>query len=100
MRSLISATLVTVVTARYANLKDLEYGFCDGAGQPFSIDEFGVEPYPVEVHSGAVIHLGIGITLTEAIPVGSRVSLKFVKATVIDLPFPCIPYGDIHVGSW
>ena len=52
MRSLISATLLTVVTARYANLKDLEYGFCDGAGQPFSIEEFGVEPYPVEVQMG------------------------------------------------
>ena len=100
MRSLIFATLLAVVTARHAIVKELQYGFCAGAPEPFSIDEVVLEPYPVEVHSGATIHLAIGITLNEAIPVGSRASLKIVKDLLIDLPLPCIPIGDIHLGSW
>ena len=100
MRSLIFATLLAVVTARHAIVKELQYGFCAGAPEPFSIDEVVLEPYPVEVHSGATIHLAIGITLNEAIPVGSRASLKIVKDGLIDIPLPCVPVGDIHLGSW
>ena len=100
MRSLLLASLLAVATARHAIVKELQYGFCAGAGQPLSIDEVVVEPYPIEVHTGATIHLAIGITLNEAIPAGSRVSLKIVKDLLIDLPLPCIPIGDIHLGSW
>ena len=88
------------MTARHAILKELQYGFCDGAGQPLSIDELVVEPYPVEVHSGAVIHLALGLTLDEVIPAGSRLRVKMFKDLLVDVPIPCITYGDTYLGSW
>ena len=100
MRTFIFSTLLAVVTARHAILKELQYGFCDGAGQPLSVDEFVVEPYPLEVHSGAVIHLALGLTLDEVIPAGSRLRVKIIKDLLVDLPLPCLPYGDTHLGSW
>jgi hypothetical protein len=101
MRFLVLAALVAVASARHAIVRELQYGFCEGAGQPFTIDEVILEPYPVEVHSGATIHLAIGITLNEAIPVGAQVSLKIVKdLPILDFPIPCIAIGDIHLGSW
>ena len=100
MRTFIFSTLLAVVTARHAILKELQYGFCDGAGQPLSVDEFVVEPYPLEVHSGAVIHLALGFTLDEVIPAGSRLRVKMFKDLLVDLPLPCLPYGDTYLGSW
>ena len=101
MRSLLLLSAVlAAASARHAIVRELQYGFCEGAGQPLTIDEVVLEPYPVEIHSGATIHLAIGITLNEVIPPGSTVSLKIVKDMLIDLPIPCVPIGDIHLGSW
>jgi hypothetical protein len=80
--------------------RELQYGFCEGASQPFSIDEFVLEPYPVVLHSNATIHVAIGINLFEAIPVGSSATLKVIKDGIIDIPVPCFPFGDMHIGSW
>jgi hypothetical protein len=80
--------------------RDLQYGFCEGASQPFSIDEFVLEPYPVVLHTGAPLHVVLGITLFEPIPVGSTATLKVIKDGFLDIPIPCILFGDIHIGSW
>jgi hypothetical protein len=100
MRSLVFLSLLALAAGRKIQTRELQYGFCEGANQPFSIDEVVLEPYPVVVESGANIHLGIGITLNEAIPVGSTATLKIVKLGLIDIPLPCILVGDIHLGSW
>ncbi len=100
MKYLVLAALLAVAAGRQIQVKELQYGFCEGAAQPFTIDEVVLQPYPVVVETGAIIHLAIGITLNEPIPVGATATLKIVKDLLIDLPLPCIPIGDIHLGSW
>ena len=97
---ILAASLLALAAGRQLRAKELQYGFCEGAAQPFTIDEVVLEPYPVVVESGASIHLAIGITLNEPIPVGSTATLKIVKDGLIDIPLPCIAIGDIHLGSW
>jgi hypothetical protein len=101
MRSLILATLITVVSfsCQCDIEKKLQYGFCEGANRPLTIDEFVLEPYPLQVYSGAIVKLVLGITLHEPIPVGAQVSFKVVKDLLIDFPFPCLPFGDFNFGS-
>jgi len=40
------------------------------------------------------------INLFEVIPVGSTTTLKVIKDGIIDIPLPCFPFGDMHIGSW
>jgi hypothetical protein len=107
MRLLILATLITVASSSchcQCDIdefeKELQYGFCEGANQPLTIDEFVFDPYPLEVYNGAIIKLSLGITLHEPIPVGAQVSVRIVKDLLIDLPLPCLEFGDVHFGSW
>merc|ERR1719481_509417 len=66
-----------MVSARNLKLDELEVGFCDGANIP----------------------LNVQITLNEPIPAGATVSLKIKREGLIPIPIPCLPIGDIHIGS-
>jgi len=100
MKSLVFLSLLALASGRKIHVRELQYGFCEGAPQPFSIDEVVLEPYPVVVQTGATIHLAIGITLNEPIPVGATAKLKIVRDGLIDIPLPCLDIGDISIGSW
>jgi hypothetical protein len=103
MKSLLCLSLLPALasTARKLEVRELQYGFCEGSAQPFSIDEVVVEPYPIVVASGATIRVAVGITLNEPIPVGSTATLKVVKLGLIGLPLPCLPFDDgSYWGSW
>ncbi len=100
MKYLVLISLLALAAGRKIQVRELQYGFCEGAKEPFSIDEVVLEPYPVVVKTNATIHLAIGITLNEPIPVGSTATLKIIKDGIIDIPLPCVPYEDIHLGSW
>jgi hypothetical protein len=100
MKSLVFLSLLALATGRKIHVRELQYGFCEGSPQPFSIDEVVLEPYPVVVQTGATIHLAIGITLNEPIPVGATAKLKIVRDGLIDIPLPCLDIGDISIGSW
>jgi hypothetical protein len=100
MKSLVFLSLLALAAGRKIQVRELQYGFCAGAHEPFSIDEVVVEPYPVVVHSGANLHLAIGVTLNEPIPVGASAKLKMIRDGFIDIPLPCIDVGDVSVGSW
>jgi hypothetical protein len=92
--------IAAAATSRQNQMKELQYGFCEGASRPFTIDEVVLEPYPLVIQSWAIYHLAVGIILNEPIPVGVTVTFKIIKLGLIDIPFPCILIGDIHYGSW
>jgi hypothetical protein len=103
MKSLILATLIAVASSRHCSIdinKEFEYSFCEGADEPFTIDEFVFEPYPIKLHSDAIISLALGITLHEPIPVGATISFKVIKDLLIDIPFPCFDFEGFYFGSW
>jgi len=103
MKSLLCLSLLPALAAaaRKLEARELQYGFCQGSPQPFSIDEVVVEPYPIVVASGATIRVAVGITLNEPIPVGSTATLKVAKPDIIDIPLPCITLPDgSQWGSW
>jgi hypothetical protein len=100
MKILIFVSVLTLASGSKIQTRELQYGFCEGSYEPFSIDEFVLEPYPLVVQSGATIRLVIGITLNLPIPVGSTTDLKIVKTGLFDIPMPCISIGDFVFGSW
>merc|ERR1711909_146847 len=67
-----------MVSARNLKLDELEVGFCDGANSDvLSLDNISVEPFPA----------------------GATVSLKIKREGLIPIPIPCLPIGDISIGS-
>jgi hypothetical protein len=100
MKFLVWIFLVALVDSRKIQTRELQYGFCEGANQPFTIDEVVLEPYPIVIETGAIIHLAIGVTLLEPIPVGSTVSVKVIRIGLFDIPLPCVDLENIHFGSW
>jgi hypothetical protein len=92
--------IAAAATGRQIHTKELEYGFCEGASQPFTIDEVILEPYPIVVETGSVINTVVSITLNEPIPVGVTVSFKIIKDLPAGLPLPCVLLGDNYYGSW
>ena len=72
----------------------------DGANQPGSIDEIVVEPFPIQLHTGATISILATLTLNEPVPVGSRLKLDLKKEGLIPLPIPCLEIDGLHIGSW
>merc|ERR1712243_413813 len=83
-----------MVSARNLKLDELEVGFCDGANSDvLSLDNISVEPFPL------VIATGEDITLNVPIPAGASVSLKIKREGLIPIPIPCLPIGDISIGS-
>merc|ERR1711942_477467 len=89
-----------MVSARNLKLDELEVGFCDGANTDvLSLDNISVEPFPLVIATGEDITLNVQITLNEPIPAGATVSLKIKREGLIPIPIPCLPIGDIHIGS-
>merc|ERR1712154_87843 len=91
---------VALVSAKNLKLDELEVGFCDGANQDvLSLDNISVEPFPLVIATGADITLNVQITLNEPVPAGATVSLKIHREGLIPIPIPCLPIGDISIGS-
>merc|ERR1711920_64597 len=89
-----------MVSARNLKLDELEVGFCDGANSDvLSLDNISVEPFPLVIATGADITLNVQITLNEPVPAGATVSLKIHREGLIPIPIPCLPIGDISIGS-
>merc|ERR1711862_197647 len=51
------------------------------------------------IATGETITISLSIDLAETLPVGAQVSLKIEREGLIDIPFPCLPVGDINIGS-
>merc|ERR1712168_1249824 len=93
------ATIV-LVSAKSIKIDQLEYGFCDGADTSVgSIDAADVQPFPVEVKTGATVTISATLTLSAVVQTGSTVSLNIVKEGIVDLPIPCLEIEGLHVGS-
>merc|ERR1711997_50227 len=100
MKLLLLFASVLLASAKNINVKQLEYGFCDGAPQPGTIDELTVMPDPVELHTGATVTISATLTLNEVVQTGSQVELKINKNLLgIDLPIPCLEIDGNHIGS-
>merc|ERR1711874_459619 len=77
-----------------------EYGFCEGANTSVgTIDNADVQPFPVQVHTGATVTISATLTLAATVPAGAKVALKIVKEGIIDLPIPCLEIEGLHIGS-
>merc|ERR1712141_6265 len=88
------------ISAKSLNLKQLEYGFCEGAPQPLSIDELSVMPDPLELPTGATVTISATLTLNEVVQTGSQVELSISKNFLgVDVPIPCLEIEGLHVGS-
>merc|ERR1712013_507455 len=80
----------TMVSARNLKLDELDVGFCDGANS---------DVLPLDIAPGETIPLNVQIPLNEPIPAGATVSLKIKREGLIPIPIPCLPIGDISIGS-
>merc|ERR1711973_897855 len=88
MKLIVFLATIVLVSAKSIKIDQLEYGFCDGADTTVgSIDAADVQPFPVEVKTGATVQTG------------STVSLNIVKEGIVDLPIPCLEIEGLHVGS-
>merc|ERR1711936_466243 len=100
MKFILLLATAALVSAKSLDLKQLEYGFCEGAPQPGSIDELTVLPDPLELHTGAMVTITAQLTLTEAIQSGSQVELSIKKNFLgIEIPIPCLEIEGAHIGS-
>merc|ERR1712179_361398 len=77
----VGLTTTGLAASAARNIKALEYGFCAGASEPLTFQTFDIQPYPVEIATGATIKLDI------------------VKKGLIDIPFPCLEIEGLHLGS-
>ena len=63
-----------------------------------------MDPFPIQLHSGASLSILAQLTLNEPVPAGAKVSLNLKKEGLIPLPIPCLELegeeGPINVGSW
>ena len=101
MKLLLLLSSVVLINAKNLNVKGLEYGFCEGAPQPGTIDELTVLPDPLELHTGATITISATLTLNEVVQTGSQVELSIKKNFLgIDVPIPCLEIEGNNVGSW
>merc|ERR1719278_1519630 len=96
MKLLVLFASVLLASAKNINVKQLEYGFCDGAPQPLSIDELTVLPDPVELRAT----ISATITLNEIVPTGSQVELSISKNFLgVPVPIPCLEINGLNIGS-
>ena len=65
-----------------------------------SIDAIDVQPFPVEIKTGATVTISATLSLLAEVPAGAKVALNIVKEGVVDLPLPCLEIDGLHVGSW
>ena len=80
--------------------RSFEYGFCDGAAEPLTIDALSVLPDPLVLATGAEINLQVLLTLLEPLPVGAKIKVNMQKDGLINIPIPCINVGEISIGTW
>jgi len=97
----LAAAMLAMASGLTIKTKQIEYGFCDGSTEgPIKLEKLSIDPYPIKVVENGEINLDILLNLLEDVPVGAKISLKIVKkGTIIDLPIPCIPINDLHIGS-
>ena len=65
-----------------------------------TIDNADVQPFPVQIHTGATVTISATLTLAATVPAGAKVALKIVKEGLIDLPIPCLEIEGLNIGSW
>merc|ERR1711973_305924 len=88
MKLIVFLATIVLVSAKSIKIDQLEYGFCDGADTSVgSIDAADVQPFPVEVKTGA------------SVTISATVTLNIVKEGIVDLPIPCLEIEGLHVGS-
>merc|ERR1712183_279316 len=91
---------IDLVSAKSIKIDQLEYGFCDGADTSVgSIDAADVQPFPVEIKTGASITISATLTLSATVPAGAKVALNIVKEGIVNLPIPCLEIEGLHIGS-
>merc|ERR1712168_761701 len=96
MKLLVLLATLVLASAKNINVKQLEYGFCDGAPQPGTIDELTVMPDPIELRTGATVT----ISLNEIVQTGSMVELALSKNLLgVPVPIPCLEIDGLNVGS-
>jgi len=97
--SLILLAAIAVASAKSFNVRSFEYGFCDGAAEPLTIDALSVLPDPLVLATGAEINLQVLLTLLEPLPVGAKIKVNMQKDGLINIPIPCINVGEISIGT-
>merc|ERR1711881_348315 len=85
MKLLVLLATVVLASAKNINVKQLEYGFCDGAPQPGTIDELTVMPDPIELRTGATVSISATLTLNEIVQTGSMGSLPLARTYLVFL---------------
>merc|ERR1711953_536357 len=100
MKLIVFLATIVLVSAKSIKIDQLEYGFCDGADTSVgSIDAADVQPFPVEIKTGASVTISATLTLNTAIPAGAKVALNIVKEGIVNLPIPCLEIEGLHIGS-
>merc|ERR1712223_1341822 len=98
MKLIVLLATIVLVSAKSIKIDQLEYGFCEGADSSVgSVDAADVQPFPVEVKTGATVTISATLSLT--VPAGAKVTLDIVKEGIVDLPIPCLEIEGLHVGS-
>ena len=130
MKLIVLLATIFLLSVRSIKIDQLEYGFCgeldhnnkllmlSRACQIFSklilkyfhtegadssvgtIDVMDVQPFPVEVKTGATVTVSATLTLNTEVPAGAKVALNIVKEGLVDLPIPCLEIEGLHIGSW
>merc|ERR1711994_543663 len=100
MKLIVLLATIVLVSAKSIKIDQLEYGFCEGADSSVgSVDAADVQPFPVEVKTGAAVTISASLSLTATVPAGAKVALNIVKEGIVDLPIPCLEIEGLHVGS-
>jgi len=100
MKLIVLLATIVLVSAKSIKIDQLEYGFCEGADTSVgSIDNADVQPFPVEIKTGASVTISATLTLAAEVPVGATVSLNIIKEGIVDLPIPCLEIEGLHIGS-
>merc|ERR1712109_367393 len=87
MKLIVFLATVVLVSAKSIKIDQLEYGFCEGADTSVgTIDAADVQPFPVEVKTGATVTISATLTLAATVQTGSTVSLNIIKEGIVDLP--------------
>ena len=80
----------------------IKFNLSDGSPEPFTLDLFGIAPFPIWVQTGALVTVTAQITLEEVIDVGAKVSFNIVReGTDCDEDFdfdwaPCLTCSVPH----
>merc|ERR1712126_263922 len=70
---------IAAVSARHIKIDEIDYGFCEGAAQPGTIDKVEVTPFPISLHTGDSLTILAQLTLNEVVPQGAMVCLEITN---------------------